>query len=44
MVDDWFDKGVDESLKDLKGDTVQKYRAVTLWVPQWLFQLRDHNR
>jgi len=42
-VDDWFDMGVDESLEDFKEDTQQRYRAVALWVPQWLFRLRDGN-
>jgi len=40
---DCFDTGVDESLKDFKGDTQQRYRTIALWVPQWLLWLRDRN-
>ena len=36
-VDDWFDTSVGESLEDFEGDTQKRYRAVALWVPQWLF-------
>jgi len=43
VVDDWFDTGIVESLEDIKGDTQQRYRAVALWVSQWLFRLRDRN-
>jgi len=42
-VDDWFDANGDESIEDFEGDTQQRYREVVLWVPQWLFQLRDRN-
>jgi len=42
-VDDWFDTSLDESLEDFEGDTQQRYRAVVLWVPQWIFPLRDRN-
>jgi len=42
-VDDWVDTNVDESLEDFKGDTQQGYGTVTLWVPQWLYWLRDRN-
>ena len=38
-VDDCFDTSVDESLKDFKGDTQQRYRTLALWVPQWLLWL-----
>jgi len=36
-VNDWFDTSVDESLEDFKEDTQQRYRAVSLWMPQWFF-------
>ena len=42
-VDDWIDTSVDESLEDFKGDTQQRYGTIVLWVPQWLFWLRDRN-
>jgi len=42
-VDDWVDTNVDESLEDFKEDTQQRYGTVALWVPQWLFWLRDRN-
>jgi len=42
-VDDWFGTSVDESLKDFKGDTQQRSGTVALWVPQWLFWLKDRN-
>jgi len=42
-VDDWFDMSVDESLEDFKGDPQQRYRTLALWVPQWLFWLKDRN-
>jgi len=40
-VDDWFDTSVDEPLEDFKEETQQRYATVALWVPQWLFWLRD---
>jgi len=42
-VDDWVNTGVDESLEDFQGDTQQGYGTITLFVPQWLFWLRDRN-
>jgi len=42
-VDDWFDTSIDESVEDHEGGTQQRYRAIAVWVPQWLFQLRDCN-
>ena len=42
-VDDWVDTSVDESLENFKGDTQQGYGTIALWVPQWLFWLRDRN-
>jgi len=42
-VDDWVHTSVDESLKDFKGDTQQRYRTVTLWVPQRFFFFKDRN-
>jgi len=38
-----IDTSVDESLEDFKRDTQQRYGTVALWVPQWLFWLRDRN-
>ena len=42
-VSDWIDTSVDESLEDFKGDTQKRYGTIALWVPQWLFWLRDRN-
>jgi len=42
-VDDWINTSADESLEDFKGDTQQRYGAVSFWVPQWLFWRRDRN-
>jgi len=42
-VGDCFDRSVDESLKDFKGHTQQRYRTIALWVPQWLLWLWDRN-
>jgi len=42
-IGDWFDTRVDESLEDLEGDTLKRYRVISLWVPQWLFRLWDRN-
>ena len=42
-VNDWFDTSVGEFLEDFKGDAQQRYGMVALWVPQWLFGLRDRN-
>jgi len=35
-INNWFDKSVDESLKDLEGDTQQIYRTMTPLVPNVL--------
>jgi len=32
---------VDESFEDFKGNTQQRYGMLALWVPQWLFWLRE---
>jgi len=42
-VDDWVDTSVDEFIEDFKGSTQQRYGTIALWVPQWLFWLRDRN-
>ena len=42
-VDDWVDTCVNEPLEDFKRDTQQRYGMVALWVPLWLFWLRDRN-
>ena len=42
-VDVLVEMSVDDYLEDFEEDTQQRYGAVTLWVPQWLFSLRDHN-
>jgi len=34
---------IDESLEDFKGNTQQIYGTIALWLPQWLFWLRDRN-
>ena len=42
-VDDWVDTCVNEPLEDFKRDTQQRYGMVALWVPLWLFWLRDRK-
>jgi len=42
-VDDWFNPNLDELHEDFKGDTQQRYGTIALWIPQFLFWLRDRN-
>jgi len=39
-VNDWIDTSVDDNFE---GDAQQRYGTAALWVPQWIFWLKDHN-
>ena len=40
-INDWLNAGVDKPLEDLVGDTEQRYRSITVWVPHGLHWLWD---